>query len=183
MASGKGGHGDHVPIGGDRRALVLSGLLTGVYFVIELGLGLWSGSVAVVSDAFHTFSAVGGVLIALVAQRLSEHQQRRSTRSAGVAPRSSARCLTACFSRSWRPTYCGWTWTLASGRNLLSAHIRVHNFTHDGKQVLHRASDTLKKRFRIYFSTLQVEEECASAESDAREIGITRRPGQRNHDH
>lgn len=56
---------------GDRRALVLSGLLTGFYFVIELGVGVWSGSVAVLSDAFHTFSAVGGVLIALVAQRLS----------------------------------------------------------------------------------------------------------------
>src|SRR5512145_2432157 len=72
MAAAHGGHEGHVPVGGDRRALVLSGLLTGAYFVIELGLGLWSGSVAVVSDAFHTFSAVGGVLIALVAQRLSE---------------------------------------------------------------------------------------------------------------
>src|SRR3546814_12133264 len=33
---------------------------------------LWTGSVAVMSDAFHTFSAVGGVLIALAAQRLGE---------------------------------------------------------------------------------------------------------------
>jgi cobalt-zinc-cadmium efflux system protein len=72
MAAAHGGHEGHVPVGGDRRALVLSGLLTGAYFVIELGLGLSSGSVAVVSDAFDTFSAVGGVLIALVAQRLSE---------------------------------------------------------------------------------------------------------------
>lgn len=71
MASAQPGHGGHVPID-DRRALVLSGLLTGAYFLIELGLGPWSGSVAVVSDAFHTFSAVGGILIALVAQRLSE---------------------------------------------------------------------------------------------------------------
>jgi cobalt-zinc-cadmium efflux system protein len=61
-----------MPASGDRKALILSGLLTGVYFVVELGVGLWSGSVAVISDAFHTFSAVGGVLIALVAQRLSE---------------------------------------------------------------------------------------------------------------
>lgn len=50
----------------------MSGLLTGAYFVVELAVGLWSGSVAVISDAFHTFSAVGGVLIALVAQGLSE---------------------------------------------------------------------------------------------------------------
>lgn len=65
-------HGGHVAPGGDRKALVLTGVITGVYFVVELAIGLWSGSVAVTSDAFHTFSAVGGVLIALVAQRLSE---------------------------------------------------------------------------------------------------------------
>ncbi len=61
-----------MPGSGDRKALIYSGLLTGLYFIIELAVGLWSGSVAVLSDAFHTFSAVGGVLIALVAQRLSE---------------------------------------------------------------------------------------------------------------
>ena len=49
------------------RALKISGLLTGVYFVFELAIGIWTGSVAVLSDSFHTFSAVGGVLIALVA--------------------------------------------------------------------------------------------------------------------
>lgn len=65
-------HSGHLPVDGDRTALRISGWLTGVYFVIELVIGLWSGSVAVVSDAFHTFSAVGGVLIALVAQRLSQ---------------------------------------------------------------------------------------------------------------
>jgi cobalt-zinc-cadmium efflux system protein len=72
MTMAGGGHSGHMPVSGDRRALILSGLLTGAYFFIELGIGLWSGSVAVTSDAFHTFSAVGGVLIALVAQRLSE---------------------------------------------------------------------------------------------------------------
>ena len=59
--------------GGDgaTRALVISGWLTGIYFGIELGIGIWTGSVAVLSDAFHTFSAVGGVLIALVASRMA----------------------------------------------------------------------------------------------------------------
>ena len=61
-----------MPPSGDRKALVISGWLTGGYFIVELGIGIWTGSVAVISDAFHTFSAVGGVLIALVAQRLSE---------------------------------------------------------------------------------------------------------------
>src|SRR5699024_10154108 len=44
---------------------------SGIYFVIELGIGLWTGSVAVISDAFHTFSAVGGVLVAIIAARLA----------------------------------------------------------------------------------------------------------------
>lgn len=52
---------------GTTRALAISGWLTGIYFIIELGLGWWTGSVSVMSDAFHTFSAVGGVLVALVA--------------------------------------------------------------------------------------------------------------------
>lgn len=70
-------HSAHLPPAGDRRALVISGWLTGIYFLIELAIGLWSGSVAVISDAFHTFSAVGGVLIALVANRLSERPADR----------------------------------------------------------------------------------------------------------
>lgn len=68
------GHSGHMPATTDKRALVISGWLTGVYFVIELGIGLWTGSVAVTSDAFHTFSAVGGILIALVATRLGERK-------------------------------------------------------------------------------------------------------------
>lgn len=67
-------HAGHVPASADRRALVIAGWLTGVYFVVELGMAHWSGSLAVLSDAFHTFSAVGGVLIALFAQRLSERK-------------------------------------------------------------------------------------------------------------
>jgi len=55
----------------DARTLKIVGWLTGIYFLIELGLGFYSGSVAVISDAFHTFSAVGGVLIALIANRIS----------------------------------------------------------------------------------------------------------------
>ena len=56
-------HAGHMPTSG--RGLVISAWLTGIYFVIELAIGLWTGSIAVISDAFHTFSAVGGVLVAL----------------------------------------------------------------------------------------------------------------------
>ncbi|MCF6344055.1 MAG: cation diffusion facilitator family transporter, partial [Devosiaceae bacterium] len=53
------------------RALVISGWLTGIYFVIELAIGIYTGSIAVISDAFHTFSAVGGVVLAFVAARIA----------------------------------------------------------------------------------------------------------------
>jgi cobalt-zinc-cadmium efflux system protein len=53
------------------RALRISAWLTGVYFVIELTIGLYSGSIAVISDAFHTFSAVGGVVLAIAARRIA----------------------------------------------------------------------------------------------------------------
>ena len=63
-------HGAHMQ-GGAQRALTISAVLTGVYFVVELVAGILIGSVAVISDAFHTFSAVGGVVIAIVAARLA----------------------------------------------------------------------------------------------------------------
>lgn len=64
------GHAGHLPSSG--RALTISAWLTGIYFIIELAIGLWTGSVSVISDAFHTFSAVGGVLVAIVAARIAK---------------------------------------------------------------------------------------------------------------
>jgi cobalt-zinc-cadmium efflux system protein len=58
--------------GGSDWALKISAWLTGVYFLIELGIGFYSGSIAVISDAFHTFSAVGGVVLAFVAARIAQ---------------------------------------------------------------------------------------------------------------
>src|SRR5699024_7695466 len=68
MAHGHGGHGQVQARG---WGMAISAWLTGIYFVIELSIGLWTGSVAVISDAFHTFSAVGGVLVAIIAARLA----------------------------------------------------------------------------------------------------------------
>lgn len=76
------GHGGHFPSGG--RALTISAWLTGGYFLVELAIGLWTGSIAVISDAFHTFSAVGGVLVAIVAARLAR-RPADSDRSFGWA--------------------------------------------------------------------------------------------------
>ncbi len=69
-----GGHGGHdmtAMFKDNEKALKISAALTGVYFVIEMGLGIVSGSISVISDAFHTFSAVGGVLLALIAGRIA----------------------------------------------------------------------------------------------------------------
>ena len=67
----KSGGGSFHGINADARILKITGWLTGIYFIIELGLGFYSQSIAVISDAFHTFSAVGGILIAFVANRIS----------------------------------------------------------------------------------------------------------------
>ncbi|MEF8834098.1 MAG: cation diffusion facilitator family transporter, partial [Halofilum sp. (in: g-proteobacteria)] len=64
------GHAGHMPSSG--RAMTISAWLTGIYFIVEMGIGLWTGSVAVISDALHTFSAVGGVLVAIIAARLAK---------------------------------------------------------------------------------------------------------------
>ena len=52
-------HGSHIPQG-QGNGLSLVAWLTGFYFIIEMGIGLYTGSVSLISDAFHTFSAVGG---------------------------------------------------------------------------------------------------------------------------
>ncbi len=309
MTMAHGGHAGHVPPSGDRKALVISGLLTGVYFVVELGVGLWSGSVAVISDAFHTFSAVGGVLIALVAQRVSErpatpahtfgwgraeiigalfnglflvvmaayvlwmgamrlmepielpttvmlytafggivteliafrllYQRQkgnlnmkgafwhivqtfigsliiivsavviRLTGFLAIDPLLGMAFGLVLFWASWsilrsalrillQSTPEGFdleaaigalksiegvedvhhvhAWSLTSGRTLFSGHVCVRRFAEDGERVLREATDRLKQRFEVYFSTIQVEEACLAGEEGAADIDITRRP-------
>ncbi len=69
-------HTAHIPKG--NRALAISAWLTGVYFIIELAIGIYTGSVAVLSDAFHTFSAVGGVVLAIAASRIARRPSDRN---------------------------------------------------------------------------------------------------------
>ena len=61
-------HMHHTPKG---RGLELAAWVTGAYFFFELAVGLYTGSVMVLVDAAHTFSAVGGVVLALVARRIA----------------------------------------------------------------------------------------------------------------
>jgi cobalt-zinc-cadmium efflux system protein len=302
-----GGHGS-IAATGDRNALLISGVLTGTYFAVELALGFWTGSVAVTSDAFHTFSAVGGVLIALVAQRLSERlasleqtfgwgraeivgalfnglflvvmagyvlymgamrlmdphdlstttmlfaafggiatelvafwllyeRQKNNLNMKGafwhiiqtfvgsliiivsalvirftgfmeIDPLLGMAFGLILFWASWdiirsalrillestpegldleaaisqlrqidgvEDVHHIHAWSLTSGRNVLSAHLRVRSLANDGQRILREASEHLKQHFGIYFSTLQIEEECLATERGAEDIDITAR--------
>jgi cobalt-zinc-cadmium efflux system protein len=62
----------HVPEGTDpRRALAGALALNGVFLVVELGVGWWSGSLALMSDAAHMASDVGALALALGAAQLA----------------------------------------------------------------------------------------------------------------
>lgn len=302
----RSGHTGHMPGTGDRKALIVSGVLTGFYFVVELGIGLWSGSVAVISDAFHTFSAVGGVLIALVALRLSERpataentfgwgraeiigalfngiflvimagyvlwmgamrlmepielpttvmlfaafggivteliafgflydRQKKNLNLKGaflhilqtfvgsviiivsalvirftgflaIDPLLGMGFGLALFWASWsilssalrillqstpedfdlkaavdalqsiegvQNVHHVHAWSLTSGRNLFSGHICVQSLSNNGERVLREATRRLRENFKVYFSTIQVEEECLAGEEHAADIDIT----------
>jgi cobalt-zinc-cadmium efflux system protein len=65
-------------------------------------------------------------------------------------------------------------WSLTSGRNLFSGHICVADYSKDGERVLRQATDRLQDRFKVYFSTIQVEEHCLSGEEQAGDIDVTK---------
>jgi cobalt-zinc-cadmium efflux system protein len=47
-------------------------------------------------------------------------------------------------------------------------------FAEDGERILREASDRLKQGFNVYFSTIQIEEECLSGEENVIAIDITK---------
>lgn len=62
----------HVPVGGDpRRALTIALALNGGFLLVELGVGWWAGSLALLSDAAHMLSDVGALVLALAAAQLA----------------------------------------------------------------------------------------------------------------
>ena len=54
-----------------RRALFLALLLNGVFLGVELGVGLWTRSLVLLSDAAHMMSDVGALVLALGAAQLA----------------------------------------------------------------------------------------------------------------
>ena len=80
------GHGHaHFTGGGDaRRALKITLALNAAFLVIEVGLGLWSGSLALLADAAHMVSDVGAIALAWGAAELA---LRPIAATAGAGPR------------------------------------------------------------------------------------------------
>lgn len=62
----------HVPEGSDPRAALAGALaFNGAFLLVELGVGWWSGSLALMSDAAHMASDVGALVLALGAAQLA----------------------------------------------------------------------------------------------------------------
>ena len=62
----------HVPEGSDPRAALAGALaFNGAFLIVELGVGWWSGSLALMSDAAHMASDVGALVLALGAAQLA----------------------------------------------------------------------------------------------------------------
>lgn len=55
-----------------QRRLLWALLITGGFGLVELGGGLWSGSLALISDAGHMFTDAGALLLALVANHIGQ---------------------------------------------------------------------------------------------------------------
>jgi cobalt-zinc-cadmium efflux system protein len=65
------GHG-HGTKGSPKRALLLALVITASFMVVELGVGLWSGSLALLADAGHMLADAGALVLALVAQHFAD---------------------------------------------------------------------------------------------------------------
>lgn len=63
-------HGHHAP-GDTRRALGFALVLNALFLLAELGVGLWTGSLALLSDAAHMMSDVGALFLALAAAQIA----------------------------------------------------------------------------------------------------------------
>ena len=61
-------------------------------------------------------------------------------------------------------------WTLTSGKNIFSSHMRVEDLLASDR-VLKEVHVVLKKTYNFYFSTVQIETECTD-EGDALDIDI-----------
>lgn len=72
------GHDHAHGAGSNEKALRYALLLTALFFVVEVAGGIWSGSLALISDAAHMFTDVAALAIALAAIRIGKRPADRS---------------------------------------------------------------------------------------------------------
>lgn len=66
------GHQHALPTGGNERLLTLALVLTTSFLIVELVAGVWSQSLALISDAAHMMTDAAALAIALIAVRLGK---------------------------------------------------------------------------------------------------------------
>jgi cobalt-zinc-cadmium efflux system protein len=73
------GHGAalRAPGTGAANKLAIALGLTGLFFFVEVAAGLWTGSLALLSDAGHMLGDSGALVLALVAQRIARRPRTR----------------------------------------------------------------------------------------------------------
>ncbi|MCP4499836.1 MAG: cation transporter [Deltaproteobacteria bacterium] len=67
-----GGHAGHHHATGSCRALLISLVLNAGFLLVEAGVGWWTQSLALLSDAVHMLSDVGALFVAYLAAFLAE---------------------------------------------------------------------------------------------------------------
>jgi cobalt-zinc-cadmium efflux system protein len=73
------GHGGHGHGGGAQRALALALTVTSIFMVVEVVVGFWSGSLALLADAGHMLADAGALVLAIVAQHFAEKPRTERT--------------------------------------------------------------------------------------------------------
>src|SRR6478735_9517205 len=68
---GHGGHG-HGSASSPKRALSVALGITASFMVVEVAVGFWSGSLALLADAGHMLADAGALVLALVAQHFAD---------------------------------------------------------------------------------------------------------------
>lgn len=77
---GHGGHGHgHGLEGSPQRALTLALTVTSVFMVVEVVVGFWSGSLALLADAGHMLADAGSLVLAMVAQHFASRPRTDRT--------------------------------------------------------------------------------------------------------
>ena len=75
---GQGGHG-HGLEGSAQRALAAALAITTVFMVVEVVVGMWSGSLALLADAGHMLADAGALVLAIVAQHFASKPRTERT--------------------------------------------------------------------------------------------------------